>query len=161
MRRAVNAVAFLVVAISGCATPGPAQVSPGVYMISRTSAAGSVFANMAKLKAEVIEDANRFAASKGKVAVPVNIREERPVPGFPLVEYQFRLVDESDSTAAGKTLELPPDHVTQNTDNINIKIDQAEKKDTYSELLKLEDLRKRGILTDEEFETEKRKLLGR
>lgn len=31
--------------------------------------------------------------------------------------------------------------------------------DIYSEILKLDDLRNRGLLTDEEFETEKRKLL--
>ena len=32
-------------------------------------------------------------------------------------------------------------------------------RDVYSELLKLDDLRKRGVLTDAEFEQQKRKLL--
>ena len=32
--------------------------------------------------------------------------------------------------------------------------------DTYAELLKLEDLRKRGILNDVEFEAQKKKLLS-
>ena len=32
--------------------------------------------------------------------------------------------------------------------------------DVYAELIKLDDLRNRGILTDDEFEAEKRKLLG-
>ena len=33
--------------------------------------------------------------------------------------------------------------------------------DLYAELLKLDDLRKRGLLTDKEFEQEKKKLLKR
>jgi hypothetical protein len=33
--------------------------------------------------------------------------------------------------------------------------------DIFDELLKLDDLRDRGILTDEEFDVEKRKLLER
>jgi hypothetical protein len=86
-------IIILISVLFGCATPEPMMISPGVFMVSRTSAAGSVFANMAQLKADTIEAANRFAHSKGKDAVAVSIRDERPVPGFPLVEYQFRLVD--------------------------------------------------------------------
>jgi hypothetical protein len=36
-----------------------------------------------------------------------------------------------------------------------------EQNDLYTELMKLDDLRKRGILTDEEFEAQKAKLLAR
>ena len=54
------------------------------------------------------------------------------------------------------------------TSNSNSDMDNApagvvsEKKqdDVYAELIKLDDLRNRGILTDDEFEAEKRKLLG-
>ena len=83
----------LIFTLIGCATPDAMMISPGVYMISRTSAAGSVFANMAQLKADTIEAANRFAQSKGKEAIAVSMRDERPIPGFPLVEYQFRLAE--------------------------------------------------------------------
>jgi hypothetical protein len=38
---------------------------------------------------------------------------------------------------------------------------ESKKQDVYSELLKLDDLRNRGLLTDEEFEAEKQKLLER
>ena len=39
--------------------------------------------------------------------------------------------------------------------------DETPKKmDVYTELLKLDDLHKRGILTDTEFDAQKRKLLG-
>jgi hypothetical protein len=33
--------------------------------------------------------------------------------------------------------------------------------DLYTELIKLDDLRKRGILTEEEFQAEKKKVLNR
>ena len=129
-------------------------------MISRTSAAGSIFANMAKLKAGVIKDANKFAKSKGKVTVPVNMRAERPVPGFPLVEYQFKLVNAEQAQTEKTTLQSQSDRVTENTEHININLEKTESKDTYSELLKLEDLRKRGILTEEEFTSAKKRLLS-
>lgn len=45
------------------------------------------------------------------------------------------------------------------TEEIEFAIDTDRSPDIYEELLKLDDLRKRGILTDAEFEIEKRQLL--
>lgn len=158
-------ITALVSVLLGCATPDAMMISPGVYMISRTSAAGSVFVNMAQLKADTIEAANRFAKSKGKEAVAVSLRDERPVPGFPLVEYQFRLVDPGSVQDSSVTLKKDADITIRRDDNINIKTDQPAQKaaapDLYSELLKLEDLKKRGLLTEDEFQNQKRKLLGK
>jgi len=39
--------------------------------------------------------------------------------------------------------------------------DTAQRADLYQELLKLDDLRQKGILTDDEFDAEKKKLLER
>ena len=49
--------------------------------------------NMAQLRADTIEAANAFVGSKGKNAIAVSPRDERPIPGFPVVEHQFRLAD--------------------------------------------------------------------
>ena len=150
--------------LGACATPEPNMISPGVYMVSRTSAAGSVFVNMAQLKADTIEAANRFAAARGKVAVVVSMRDERPVPGFPLVEYQFRLVEPGAVKDSEIVLRKNPDAVIQRNDTMTIKSDvipqKEQPKELYVELLKLEDLRKRGLLTEEEFQSEKKKLLS-
>ncbi len=159
----IFAIAFTLL-MTACAAPPPAMVSPGVYVVSRTSAAGSVFANMAALKAETIEAANQFAASKGKVAVAVSMREERPVPGFPLVELQFRLVDPGAVKDSEVVLKRGPDLVIEKTENVQIKNDKLspakdQGKDLYTELMKLEELKKRGLLTDEEFAVQKNKLL--
>ena len=164
-KRRLIIVATAVALLSGCASPNPTMISPGVYMVSRTSAAGSVMVNMAQLKADTIEAANMFAESKGKIAIAVSLRDERPIPGFPLVEYQFRLADPGTVGDSTIILKKDPNIIIQRDDNITIKPDQSTprepQKDLYSELLKLEDLKKRGILTEDEFQTQKRKLLAK
>ena len=135
------------------------------YMLSQTSA-GGMFTNMATLKAEVIQRANAFAESKGKVAVPVAAQETPAAPGrMPNYEYQFRLVNRNDPRAAGQGLVKTPDMVIENRNQSPAVVvnpparDGGQAKDVYSELLKLDDLRKRGIITEAEFEAQKRKLL--
>ncbi len=57
--------------------------------------------------------------------------------------YQFKLVDKGDPRAK----RTPAD-------------DAGKKQDVYAELTKLDDLRKKGILTQAEFDSEKKKLLA-
>lgn len=136
--------------ILGCANPGVVQLSADTYLLSRNDKAG-VFGNVSKLKAGVIEDANRFAESKGKVAIPIS---QDSTPAYPLhfatFDYQFRLVDKDSPLAVGgqlnyvdaaKGVELPSAHALD------------------AELTKLDSLRKRGLITDAEFEVAKKRLL--
>lgn len=81
----------LALAAIGCHNTGVVQLSADTYMISRSSAAGA-FVNMPKLKAEVIKQANIYAAQQGKDIVPVHSQDTFPAHGFPSYEYQFRLV---------------------------------------------------------------------
>jgi len=78
--------------LSACQSTGPIQTGRDTYMISKSSAGGA-FANMEALKREVIQEANAFAASKGKTAERVSSEDVRPSAGFPSYEYHFRLVD--------------------------------------------------------------------
>ena len=163
--RTVALIAIVVSALMGCAAPEAVMISPGVYMISRTSAAGSVLANMAQLKADTIEAANRFAQSKGKEAIAISIRDERPIPGFPLVEYQFRLAEPGSVGNSSVILKKEANITIQREDNLSIKTDQNSPKDVskdlYTELVKLDELKKRGLLSEEEFLEQKRKLLSK
>jgi hypothetical protein len=74
------------------------------------------------------------------------------------------LLDKNDPRANDVSLLPRPDVVIQKTENI--KNDSPAPTapiipaDLYNELMKLDDLRKRGILTDAEFEAQKQKLLG-
>lgn len=148
--------------LSGCQSPGVQQLSADTYVIQKSSAAG-MFTNMAKLRGDTIAEANAFAASKGKVAVAVSAREHIPEHGFPSYEYQFRLVDQNDPAARGVSLQPRPDVVIERNENINAKVttnDQTPKSfDLYTELKKLDALRKDGLITDAEYDAQKKILL--
>lgn len=138
------------------------QVSPGVYMVTVKNHAG-VFANAATTKRKAIEAANKFATEKGMEAVAVALESvpARPGPGgWPYVEYQFRLVPAGSVDTVG----LVP------RADVEVRVNQptaapspaaAPQADLYAELLKLDDLRTRGLLTEAEFEAQKAKLLAR
>ena len=160
----VSSVA-LVVALVACASADIVPMGTDTYMISQTSA-GGIFTNMGTLKSEVIQRANAFAESKGKVAIPVAAKEQPPFPGrMPNYEYQFRLVDRNDPRASGGGLIKTPDMVIENRGQSPSVVinppskEQTRSTDVYTELLKLDDLRKKGIITEPEFEAQKKRLL--
>lgn len=154
-----------VATLIACANPGIVQLSPDTYLLTRTDRAG-MFGNASKMKADVLREAAEFAESRDKVAVTVLLRETPMRVGqCASIEYQFRLVDKNDpeATSARAPLIPQPEVGTENTENINLDIhtddDDEKDGDIYAQLLKLDDLRQRGILTDAEFDAEKRKLL--
>ena len=81
-------------------------------------------------------------------------------------QYQFRVVDKDDPEYARVSLVPRADLTTDEDIDIDIDLDDemnsGKEKDTdiYNELIKLEDLRQRGILTDAEFQTQKEKVLN-
>lgn len=153
----VSSISFLV----GCANPGVIEISPDTYMLSREDHAG-IFGNGASFRSEVIVAANKFAASQGKIAIPISSQFTPHAPGrFASFEYQFRTVNKGDPEARRTSLLPKADVVIEQKQDINanIKVDNAKSKDLYAELVKLEDLRKKGILTKAEFEAQKKILL--
>ena len=124
---------------AGCQNPGVVQVSPDTYMLCRSSAAGA-FANIPKLKAGVIRDANAFAAAKGKIAVPVSSSDTFPTHGFPSYEFQFRLADKESVEAEASAVS-------------NFSIGQ--------QLIDLQKAKDAGAITEAEFQAQKTKLLGK
>lgn len=163
-------VALLLLLLSclfaGCFASNMVQLSPDTYMV-RVEDHGGIFAfNRGKLKSSAIQQANDFAASKGKVAIPVAM-DSHPVGvlgDWAAVEYQFRVVSKEDPEARRTSLVPRPDVVIQKNSNITadikIKEESNKTKDVYTELIKLDDLRKKGIITEAEFESQKKKLLS-
>lgn len=149
--------------LAACANAGVVQVAPDTYLLSKQDNAG-IFGNFARFKTEVIQEANDFAKTKGKVAIPVTMNESPAGPGrFATFQYQFRLVGASDPAAQRVTLIRQPDVFIESSSrtaaDINVRTSNSQGGDLYSELMKLDDLRKRGILTYAEFEEQKKKLL--
>lgn len=140
------------------------QLSADTYMAVVKNYAG-IFGNPQTTKTKAIRAANAFAAKRGKVAVPIAM-EMTPAGGpghWPAAEYQFRLAEQGSAGTAGGAL-LPRADVTVEVNTPNSlpatsAPPPATKTDLYAELLKLDDLRKRGLLTDAEFDAAKRRLL--
>ena len=128
---------------------------------------GGIFAfNRGKLKTDAIREANAFAESQGKIAIPVSAHEH-PVGilgDWASFEYQFRVVDKNDPEARRISLVPRADVVIDKTEKVSVDVrtkDQSDKpKDLYAELIKLDDLRKKGIISDAEFEAQKTKLMS-
>jgi len=157
----VLASLFAAVFLSGCSGLSIVPLSSDTYLASKTSA-GGVFVSMDSIKAEVISAANAFAEGKGKVAVPIAAEARPAVPlRNPSFEYQFRLVDKDSPSAKGGSLTPRADIVVEKTEKISADIRTKESKapDLYTELTKLDDLRKKGIITEEEFAAQKKRLL--
>ncbi|MDV0437521.1 SHOCT domain-containing protein [Xanthomonas sacchari] len=163
-------VSMLWMALAGTAQAGEpefAQVSPGVWMVTVKNHAG-IFASAATTKRKALLAANAFAAAKNMQAVPVAMETvDAGGPGqWPYVEYQFRLV----SQGSDETVGLQPRADMQIEVNASATSPAATgdapralgaQPDLYAELLKLDDLRKKGLLTDAEFQAQKAKLLSR
>jgi hypothetical protein len=169
MKRWVFGTGFAVMTllVGACASSGVSgvtRVSPDTYRLSRVDGGGR-YADAAAMKASVINDANAFAQGQGKIAVPIATHEESMRVGhLSTIDYEFRLV------APGETAPQPikpvqrPDAVADQTARKAVDVqpagEPAAKPDLYTELIKLDDLRKRGILTEEEFQTLKAKVLA-
>ncbi len=172
LNASVCRIVTVVIAASlvACANPEIVEVSPGTYLLARTDKAG-MFGNASAMKVDVIREANEFAASKGKDLVLIEIRETPMRVGqYAAIEYQFRLVDKNKSstqtepTRSSQITTLPTKDVVVVTHGKSDTESNAVGygsigKDVYDELLMLDELRDRGILTDAEFDVEKKRLL--
>ncbi len=162
MRKAIPP-AVVLLGFFGCSNPEVVPLSDGVYLLARTDRAG-IFGNAASLKAEVIRDANAFAAARGMVAIPVSTHETPMGSGpgqFAKFEYQFWLVSpDSPEAKTPQTLgPMPTVSIIKAENKIETKDTSPKENDIYTELIKLDDLRKRGIITEEEFLAQKKRLL--
>lgn len=159
----VSPFAYILLAalLVGCSNPGVIKLSQNTYMISKQDHAG-IFGNPASFKADIIQEAHDFAEKQGKVAVPLSSKETPAAPGrFLQFEYQFRLVDaDSPDANSDKFLKPRADILIEHKFGSTTLPKSTPGKDVYTQLLKLDDLRSRGILTDAEFTRAKEKLLS-
>lgn len=160
-----SSISLFVIFIVGCASPGIVKLSPDTYMLTKEDHGGIFAFNRGSLKTDTIREANAFAESQNKIAIPI-ASHEHPVGilgDWASFEYQFRVVDKDDPEARRTVLVPKADLTIEKTEKITADVrtkDQSENpKDLYGELIKLDDLRKKGIINDVEFEAQKKKLL--
>lgn len=154
---------LLATAPAYAAKPEIVQVSPDTYLVTIQNKAG-IFGSLPRTRQRAIAAANAFAAERGMTAIPVSM-ESTPAGGpgqWPTVEYQFRVVPEGDPEHQRTALVPGPDTTVQvdvRTDGPTAPATADPKPDLYSELIKLDDLRTRGILTEAEFQEQKERVL--
>jgi hypothetical protein len=155
----VFSVSLLCLAASGFASsPPPVPVSMGDNTWSITREAGTAFnRDLDKLKAEVNDDATKFCADRGKEIRVLSVTGKLPMfgTGYARAKITFKALNPGDPEL---TAPLPvPGAPAQAYAPVERRLTTDE---LYAELVKLDDLRKKGILTDDEFQAEKKKLLS-
>lgn len=139
--------AICIAVLTGCGTNMPAQKTgnPDEFVINRDDK--SPLGNLPSLKKAVSSDAASFCSSMGKKFVEkYSIDKERAAFVWPETTLYFECKTEGLAQA-----------ISTQSDR---KSDAQRSSGTYDNLLKLDDLRKREIITEAEFEDEKKKLLN-
>jgi hypothetical protein len=107
-----------------------------------------------KLKASASDDAAKYCSAQGKQLKVTSLSADLPKfgLGYAKAKIIFMALNSGDprlTSEPAPAASAAPAQRRMSTD------------DLYKDLLKLDDLRKKGILTDEEFQAEKKKLLSR
>ncbi len=165
------ALALGLIAVTGRADPNPEIVPLGNNTYALTRWAETGFArNREKLKNKALEDAAAYCAKMHKELKVLSTEAKRPlVPltGFAYAKVVFKALDANDpelhapvvaATPVASSAVIPPERAP-----IPAAIDKtpprSETDALYRDLLELDDLRKRGLLTEEEFQVKRKKLV--
>ena len=149
----------LIVALVAASSAWAGNVSPvtplGGNSYSVTVKANNKFTrDTDKLKDEAVAAATQFCAKDGKQLKLVSVKEDKSlylVGAYAQVVLTFKALGPDDPELAA-----PADAPARLAVAAPLTTDEL-----YANLLKLDDLHKKGILTDEEFNAKKKKLLAR
>jgi hypothetical protein len=144
--------------VVGCASSGVIPIGQDTFMISKQSSTG--FHSASSVKAELFAEANTYCIGQGKMLQPVSDNGVDGVPGrsFANAELMFRCLVAGDSALGRPTRTAVP----------NVRIEQINKsepssvpsnEDTYTKLIKLKSLLDSKVITQEEFDEQKRRSL--
>lgn len=135
------------------------KMEGGIFLITKHGSTG--YSSKSRLRKKALDDANEFA-SQNEATVEVVSVDEIPVRfgSVPRVDLKFRLVKKSEK-AENKNNATNSDDNSQKTDGqIVNKNSTQEDKDKLEKLEKIGKLYKDGILSKDEFESEKKKILS-
>lgn len=145
---------------------GASIVDLGGHTYSSTYVAATTFSrDVDKLIQEARSAAAEFCAAKGRELKVVSITVEKPwmAIGIPKAEVMFKALEPGDPTLSEPEPEPVVRKGVKGTKEPGraAATSAASNDDLYRTLLNLDDLRKKGILTEEEFQAEKKKVLAR
>lgn len=150
---AASCLCIAMVGRASAASGAVVALGNNTYSITR-EAKNAFQRDVDKLKSEATDAATKFCADQGKEMRVVSLTGVLPTfsLGYAKAKIVFRAVNPGEPdpvVAPAASAYVPVAERRLTTDEL------------YSELVKLDDLRKKGILTDDEFQAEKRKLLAR
>jgi hypothetical protein len=173
---------FVAATVAGCAGGGSleypkrqglTEISPNVFQLFREQH-GLVLGSDPSLQRQVVEEANAFAEKRGMIAVPIEARVHPAgnMGDWGWCYYKFQLSPKGDMRVSKSASEISFEKDPRMTDNFFRSLDAAAKpgglpgtnspaakQNVYDELIKLDELRKKGILTEEEFQAQKKRVL--
>ena len=148
--------------LTGCASnSGVIPIGQDTFMVSRQAATG--FSGSGTLKAEAFQEASQYCTKLEKSLQVVSTYEASPpyiLANFPKAEIQFMCLDVKDAELNRPKLRKEADSIIEIKNDIHTKDESKKSNDVYAELIKLDDLRKKGIITEAEFDAQKKKILG-
>ena len=149
----LSSITFLI--ISGCSSTGVIPMSQDSYFIGKKDGSPGIGISLSN-KAEVYQEANAFCSNKSLEVLTLRETVTPAVPGrLGSTELHFRCVK---SGGVAKALVKDADKVVNVNNNI---IEKSNSTDMYTELKKLKELKDIGIITQEEFDIEKKEVLSR
>ena len=143
-------IALLCCAAKPVEAPPVVPQADGTFSITLTATNGFM-RDTDKLKGDIQDQATAYCTSLGKQMKVVSLTSKKPLfsMGYISANIIFRALNPGETYSAGAPAALAPVEPPLTTDEL------------VAALTKLDDLRKKGILTDEEFLVEKKKVLGR
>lgn len=156
---AIAVATYLVVACT--TTTGVVPLGEDTFMIGTSGKSPGGFSG-AQAKANALQEAQKFCAAQGKKVQVVNTQQADMRFGVDATaEVQFMCLSPGDAELGRPKLRKTPDQLIEVVSPAAPPVAAPPQKrtDLYSDMLKLEDLKKRGLLTDAEFEDQRRKLL--
>lgn len=158
---------IFVFGFSGCASVTDSipdeqilHISGDTYEIIDVDKRG-IFGSEASLIEGVVDQANEFAETKGKVANPLAARIHRVgiLADWAWFYYKFALVNKNTPDAYRKLTDITIERDARLSAEFYINRHKTEIKSISEEIIKLDELRKKGLLTDAEFSAQKKRLL--
>lgn len=142
----------------GCTTSNVIPTGPDTFMITSSGVGFST----AEVRENVFYAANEYCANRGLVMVPVSFKATPGEYGRhpPSADLIFRALKSGDPDIGKVSLTEANQIKVEQDIRMRTQSEPSTETDIYAEILKLDDLRKKGLITDAEFDREKAKLLS-
>jgi hypothetical protein len=157
------AVAFLAANLRADANPEIVSLGHDTYALTRWATTGFT-RKTAKLKEQALEDAAAYCAKLHKELKVVSTTEAHPtipLTGFASAKVVFKALDADDPELHAPVAPevIPGTAPAPAPVAVQPAPPRSETNALYRDLLELDDLRKRGLLTEEEFQAKRKKLV--